>query len=34
MINSDTSIVTMITAVVIIITVFKLLDYVTAKIKE
>jgi uncharacterized membrane protein YcaP (DUF421 family) len=34
MINSDTSIVTMITAVIIIITVFKLLDYVTAKNKR
>ena len=34
MINSDTSIVTMITAVIIIITVFKLLDYVTAKNKK
>jgi uncharacterized membrane protein YcaP (DUF421 family) len=34
MINSDTSIVAMITAVIIIITVFKLLDYVSAKNKR
>jgi uncharacterized membrane protein YcaP (DUF421 family) len=34
MINSDTSIVAMITAVIIIIIVFKLLDYVSAKNKR
>jgi uncharacterized membrane protein YcaP (DUF421 family) len=34
MINNDTSIVAMITAVIIIITVFKLLDYVSAKNKR